>query len=48
LPPARADIIVAGAAILAEAMRFFGAPSVVVSVRGVRYGALVIGAGEGV
>ncbi len=43
LPSARADIIVAGATILWEAMRFFGAHSVTVSVRGARYGALVIG-----
>lgn len=46
LPSARADIIVAGATILLEASRFFGAPTVTVSVRGTRYGALVIGLRE--
>lgn len=46
LPPARADIIVAGATILLEAARFFSAQTVTVSVRGTRYGALVIGLRE--
>jgi exopolyphosphatase/guanosine-5'-triphosphate,3'-diphosphate pyrophosphatase len=42
LPPARADIIVAGATILLEAMRCFGANTVAISARGARYGALML------
>jgi exopolyphosphatase/guanosine-5'-triphosphate,3'-diphosphate pyrophosphatase len=40
LPPARADVILAGGAILYMAMKKLGCPSVLVSCHGVRYGIL--------
>jgi exopolyphosphatase/guanosine-5'-triphosphate,3'-diphosphate pyrophosphatase len=41
LPPERADIIVAGGAVLLVAMEVLGASELTVSVRNLRYGALV-------
>jgi exopolyphosphatase/pppGpp-phosphohydrolase len=43
--PGRADVIVAGAAILLTAMEFFHQPMVTVSTQGLRYGALKEAAG---
>ncbi len=40
LPPARADVILAGGAILDEAMKELGRSSTLVSIHGVRYGVL--------
>jgi exopolyphosphatase/guanosine-5'-triphosphate,3'-diphosphate pyrophosphatase len=40
LPPARADVILAGGAILYMAMEKLGSPSVLLSCHGVRYGSL--------
>lgn len=40
LPPARADVILAGGAILDEAMKELGCPSTLISIHGVRYGVL--------
>ena len=40
IPPGRADIVTAGAAVFAAAMRVLGAERVMVSARGLRYGAL--------
>jgi exopolyphosphatase/guanosine-5'-triphosphate,3'-diphosphate pyrophosphatase len=40
LPPARADVILAGGAILYMAMKKLGCPSVLLSCHGVRYGSL--------
>ncbi len=40
LPTARADVILAGGAILDEAMKELGHPSTLVSIHGVRYGVL--------
>jgi exopolyphosphatase/guanosine-5'-triphosphate,3'-diphosphate pyrophosphatase len=42
----RADVIVAGAAILLTAMEFFDQPSVTVSTQGLRYGVLKSGAAD--
>lgn len=39
IEPRRADILPSGMAILDEALRYVGAPSIRISVRGVRYGA---------
>ena len=40
LPPARADVILAGGTILYVAMENFGCPSVLISCHGIRYGLL--------
>jgi exopolyphosphatase/guanosine-5'-triphosphate,3'-diphosphate pyrophosphatase len=39
--PQRADIITAGALILAQALRLFACPGLTVSTRGIRYGLLL-------
>ena len=41
LPPDRADIIVAGGAVLMFAMEAVGTPVLTVSIRNLRYGALL-------
>jgi exopolyphosphatase/guanosine-5'-triphosphate,3'-diphosphate pyrophosphatase len=43
LPPERADIIVAGSAVFDVAMEVLGAGELTVSVRNLRYGALLAG-----
>jgi exopolyphosphatase/guanosine-5'-triphosphate,3'-diphosphate pyrophosphatase len=43
LPPERADIIVAGGAVFLVAMEVLGAVELTVSVRNLRYGALLVG-----
>jgi exopolyphosphatase / guanosine-5'-triphosphate,3'-diphosphate pyrophosphatase len=43
LPPERADIIVAGGAVFVVAMELLGAAELIVSIRNLRYGALVEG-----
>jgi exopolyphosphatase/guanosine-5'-triphosphate,3'-diphosphate pyrophosphatase len=45
LDPRRADVLPAGVAILAEFMDLLGTPNVRVSVRGLRFGALLVAAG---
>jgi exopolyphosphatase/pppGpp-phosphohydrolase len=41
LPPERADIIVAGGAVIAVAMEVLEADKLTVSIRNLRYGALI-------
>jgi exopolyphosphatase/guanosine-5'-triphosphate,3'-diphosphate pyrophosphatase len=41
LPPERVDIVVAGTLVLAEVMRLFGAPSVLVNAHGIREGIVI-------
>jgi exopolyphosphatase/guanosine-5'-triphosphate,3'-diphosphate pyrophosphatase len=43
VPPERADIIVAGGAVFLVAMEVLGADELTVSVRNLRYGALLAG-----
>ncbi len=42
MPKGRGDVLLAGALILSEALRFLGTAKALVSVKGVRYGALVL------
>jgi exopolyphosphatase / guanosine-5'-triphosphate,3'-diphosphate pyrophosphatase len=46
LPPERADIIVAGGAVFLAAMGALGANEIAVSIRNLRYGAIISGEGE--
>lgn len=46
LPPERADIIVAGGAVLLTAMKVLGVGELTVSIRNLRYGAVISGEGE--